>query len=114
MLRLIIREPGKSPLRESELTRAQTWHDVTGAVCVQGYVGDRGGWLHWPDLAFRFDEHGTLEAFPERAIDPAVIRDIARRTVEPLALQALGWETLHASSVLTSAGIFAFCGERES
>jgi hypothetical protein len=71
--------------------------------------------MRWPGVvAFRFDSDGGLDAFPERPIDPSWIVDLCRRTVEPLALQSLGWETVHASAVCTASGVMAFCGERQA
>lgn len=113
MLRLTIQEPGIDPFAGQDATPVRTWHDVSGAVCAHGYVGADTRWMSWPGFAtFRFNGDGTLHAFPERPLDPSLIVDLARRTVEPLALQAMGFETLHASAVLTPAGCCAFCGER--
>jgi hypothetical protein len=115
MLRLTIRPAGVDVFREHELTQVHTWQDVSGSVCAYGYVGQRANWMRWPGLvAFRFDDQGTLDAFPERPLDSSVILDLCCRTVEPLVLQALGWETLHASAILTPAGLVGFCGDRQS
>lgn len=113
MLRLTISEPGADAFFGQEATLVRTWQDVSGAVCAHGYVGANTRWMAWPGLAtFRFNRDGTLQAFPERPTDPSIIIDLAQRTVEPLALQSFGFETLHASAVLGAAGCYAFCGER--
>ncbi len=112
MLPLVIRPPTAFDPRA--LTEVHAWRDVSGVVCARGYVGNGQQWICWPGFAaFRFDACG-IEAFPARAIDPAHVTDLCRRSVEPLALQALGWEVLHASAVSTPAGLVAFCGECES
>jgi hypothetical protein len=115
MLQLAIRDYGGVWFEHDGLVLVHEWHDVAGAVCAHGYVGDGSGWIHWPGVvAFRFGANGLVEAFPERLVDAAPIRDLFYRTVQPLILQALGWETLHASAVMTSAGVIAFCGDCES
>jgi hypothetical protein len=115
MLQLTIRTGSAEGFPLHGLTEVQTWTDLSGSVCAYGYVGPGADWIRWPGfVAFRFDQHGTFEAFPEGPADPRRILDLSRRVVEPLVLQALGWETLHASAVRTPAGIVAFCGERET
>ena len=71
--------------------------------------------MRWPGVVtFRFDDQGTIDAFPESGIDPAQVTDLCRRSVEPIVRQALGSETLHASAVRADVGVLAFSGERES
>ena len=115
MLRLRIRATSESPFREDGLVRVHQWQDVAGSVCAHGYVGAGARWMRWPGFTtFRFDDAGEVEAFPERQVDPSRILDLFHRTVEPLILQALGWETLHASAVVMPTGLVGFCGECES
>jgi hypothetical protein len=115
VLPLTIRPALEAGFQEHELSLVHTWRDLAGAVCAYGYRGAGHRWIRWPGFAaFRFDDDGRIDAFPERTVDPAQILDLARRAVEPIVLQAIGWETLHASSVATPAGLLAFCGERES
>jgi hypothetical protein len=71
--------------------------------------------MRWPGFTtFRFDDDGQVDAYPERPLDSSRILDLFHRTVEPLILQALGWETLHASAVVMPGGLVGFCGECES
>ena len=114
MLQLTIRDIGAS-FRHEGLVLVHEWTDVAGEVCARGYVGGSGSWIRWPGFAaFRFTGDQLVEAWPERLTDPDRIRDLFYRTVEPLILQALGWETLHASAVMMPAGLVAFCGDCES
>jgi len=114
MLQLAIRDVDVS-FNQDRLVLVHEWRDVAGTVCAHGYVGDNAGWIRWPGfVTFRFAEDRLVEAWPERLVDPNRIRDLFYRTVEPLILQALGWETLHASAVMMSAGLVAFCGDCES
>lgn len=97
------------------LTEVHTWRDLSGRVCAHGYVGAGARWMRWPDVVtFRFDERGLIDAIPEASATEVQIRDLCRRSVEPIVRQALGDETLHASAVRTGSGVIAFCGERES
>jgi hypothetical protein len=93
----------------------QTWRDLSGAVCAFGYAGP-GWWeMEWPKLAaFRFGPalDRTVRAFAEPGVQLDRIEEVYRRSVLPLAFQALGSETLHASAVTCSRGVLAFCGER--
>jgi hypothetical protein len=98
-------------------TRVQTWHDLSDAVCAYGYAGD-GWWaMQWPKLAtFRVDADAVniVRVFAAPHASRAKLQDLYRRSVVPLFLQALGYETLHASAVQGSTGVLAFCGERGS
>ncbi|MGE4056927.1 MAG: hypothetical protein AB7F99_19230, partial [Vicinamibacterales bacterium] len=47
-------------------------------------------------------------------LDSRAVLDFFHRVVEPLALQALGDETLHASAVSLASGVVGFCGDCES
>jgi hypothetical protein len=115
MLRLTIHPDQAGRFSTHELTEVNTWRDPAGAVCAVGYVQGDVRWMRFPGLAmFRIDHLGSVDAFPERQIDNTAIVDLYRRTVQPLALQALGWEALHASAVCTPAGLIGFCGERET
>jgi hypothetical protein len=73
--------------------------------------------MYWPELTttFRFanhDPHITAFQDPGGRID--VIWDTYRRSVLPMALQANGLEALHASAVVVSSGVVAFCAVSET
>jgi hypothetical protein len=69
--------------------------------------------MRWPEVAtFRCDRSGAVDAYPDAGIDLDRVDDLYQRTLQPLALQALGWEALHASAVRLGEKILAFCGER--
>lgn len=92
----------------------RTWRDPEDRVCAEGYAEDGVRWMRWPCIAtFRCDPSGAVDGFPEAGIDPSRVIDLYNRTVQALALQALGYETLHASAVRAGDGIVAFCGDRE-
>jgi hypothetical protein len=115
MLGLTIHDGGRTQFHEAAVKQVRTWQDVTGAVCAVGYVGCGAHWIRWPGTAtFRIDAAGHLDAFPDAHVDVSRVRDLSRRTVVPLALQTLGYETLHASAVHFSSGLVGFCGDRHA
>ncbi len=60
---------------------------------------------------FSFDGAGGVVAGrPHLATPRDTIEGVYRRSVQPLVLQALGLEVLHASAVLTASGVVALCG----
>ena len=90
---------------------ATVWRDDDGTIIALGQTLEDQHWVHVPGLgAFSFarDANG-ISAFPDAGADPALIEDTYRRTVLPLALQALGQEVLHASAVNAPAGVIALC-----
>jgi hypothetical protein len=65
-----------------------------------------------PDLASFFYERGAghVRAMPHRPLSPGFILDTYHHCVLPLMLPALGTEVLHASAVVGTGGVAAFCG----
>lgn len=107
-----------SPTAAAEVgpkTPVQVWLDLRDEVRAYGFAGPHGWSMEWPGLAtFRFGRAlgSTVEVVPEPGVSLMRLEDLYRRSVLPLAFQALGKETLHASAVRLSAGVVAFCGER--
>src|SRR5438045_2629057 len=100
---------GPSPLPSKADGRVQVWREQD-QVCAYGYAADGARWMHVPDLAtFRLGRE--VAAFTLPSADPDLIRDAFERNVLPMAIQALGGEALHASGVVGSSGVVAFCGE---
>ena len=67
--------------------------------------------MHWPSLAaFRFadEELPSITAFVEPGVSTFAVEDVYRRSVLPMAIQALGAEALHASGVMAAGGVVAF------
>jgi hypothetical protein len=65
-----------------------------------------------PDLASFSYERGAshVRAIPHRPFSPGFILDTYHHCVLPLILPALGTEVLHASAVVGTDGVAAFCG----
>jgi hypothetical protein len=87
------------------------WRDDEGTIVARGSVREGRHWIHVPHLgAFAFAAaEREVTAIPDPGADPAIVDDAFRRMVLPLALQARGFEVLHASAVRTRAGVVALC-----
>lgn len=117
MFTLRLEEDVSSPALE-ECAPVQVWRDLDDRICAHGYAGD-GRWvMDWPGHAtFSFGPAvgaGIVRASRGPGASVARVEETFRRGVLPLALQAVGFETLHASAISTQAGVIAFCGERRA
>jgi hypothetical protein len=68
--------------------------------------------VYFPGLA-RFDFQppaARVRVTVTHSADDDLVVDLFRTTVQPLALQVVGFEVLHASAVLRRDKVFAFCG----
>jgi hypothetical protein len=54
----------------------------------------------------------TVHVYPSRPVEE--VRDFFERVLQPVVLQALGRQALHASAVLGTGGVLAFCGRGHS
>lgn len=118
MFTLRLDEDCLSPPHRETCAPVQVWRDLADNICAYGYAGD-GWWaMEWPGHAtFRFGPAigaGIVTAVPSPGARRSRVEETFRRGVLPLALQATGYETLHASAVDTPAGVIAFCGERRA
>lgn len=110
--RLIVRQPGAPPAGLATPGDASlVWRATDGTPVAWGERRGDERWLRLPGLAtFRFElPLTTIEATPERAVEPAVLTDACHRSVLPLALAAAGVPVLHAGAVATPAGVAGFC-----
>jgi hypothetical protein len=105
------RPPGPRPGRE-----VNHWRDESGQLFARGYSDGRRHRIEWPGLATFDFAIGSLvvrtwldEPGSERAAEDAVLR-----VLQPMILQALGWQALHASGVVAGSRVAAFCGRSGS
>lgn len=104
--------PGDTRRHDDAAISPQTWRDQTGRVAAWGYSAGGCHWLHLPSVAafcFRAGDR-FVTAVPDAEADEERVLEAFRRTVLPLALQALGREALHASGVVSRRGVVAVCG----
>jgi hypothetical protein len=66
----------------------------------------------WPRVAayrFAWPDASVITAYPEPDVPAEVVWDTYRRSVLPMAMQAGGWEALHASAIVSGGGVVVFC-----
>jgi hypothetical protein len=90
---------------------ASVWRDHAGAVAAYGFTVDGSHWMRLPGIAsYRFSAGvDEVASFAEPGVPEERVRAAYHRTVQPLALHALGWEVLHASAVRMGSGVVALC-----
>ena len=87
------------------------WRDEQGQVFARAFAQGARRWIDWPGLgvfAFAAGSH-QVQVWPA-AIDPEIVAGAFARRLQPIILQALGRQALHASAVMGSGGVLAFCG----
>lgn len=92
------------------------WRDESGQPFARGYSnGDRHR-IAWPDLGLFEFGPGSLvvDAWLDDGAGEPQARDAIARVLQPVILQALGWQALHASALALSTGVVAFCGRSGS
>jgi hypothetical protein len=88
----------------------QHWRDADGSLVATGGADHDGWWMHWPALGtYVFGESGPVVAYPCPGSNRGALLDSYTRGVVPVVMLARGCEALHASAVLTAAGVVAFC-----
>lgn len=92
------------------------WHNARGGVVATGFTEGGVHWMHWPYLAaYRFAAgEPSITAYPAPNAPLDVLEDTYRRSVVPMALQALGYEALHASASLMPSGVVGFFAASET
>jgi hypothetical protein len=89
---------------------AIVWRDNHDRVAGYGFTVDGVHWMRLPGVAsFRFSAEGHVTSFTEPGVAVERVIDAYRRTVLPMAMQALGSEVLHASAVHMGRGVTALC-----
>jgi hypothetical protein len=88
------------------------WRDGAGRAFARGYSDGQRHWIDWPAIGLFQFEAGSLDVRTWLAADDqeAAARDAVTRVLQPMMLQALGWQALHASAVMLPDGVMAFCG----
>jgi hypothetical protein len=108
-VRVVIRR--QAPPERPVMRPGAVFRDLDGGVCGRAFVGAES-WLEWGGLGLcRLNrESGVVHLWPDPALTADQISRIFFHDVQPILLQALGAEALHASAVLGPSGAVAFCG----
>ena len=103
-------EPGGRP--------GAVWPAHVGGPCGHAIVSPSGRWLVWHDLGlFRIGSPRwpvVVEGWPVSGLTEDTFADRFVSEIQPILLQALGYEALHGSAVLLPTGVLAICGQSES
>lgn len=88
------------------------WRDGQGLEYARASTSDGESWIAWRNLAtFAFsDGSGDVRAWPEPGVPGDRVADVFERVVQPIVLQAMGSQALHASAIAGEGGVLAFCG----
>jgi len=104
--------PGPPPFSRESARLAASWQDDAGRTYARARVGSDGYWLEWDGLGvFRLQPPDRqVSAWLAAGADPGSAERVFLRFLQPIALQVFGFQTLHASAVLSPSGALAFCG----
>ena len=92
------------------------WRDECGKVFARAFSSDDHYRIDWPGLgafAFRPGSRDVL-VWPEPHARHEEISDTFDRSLQPVILQALGKQALHAAAVAGPSGTIAVCGNKGS
>jgi hypothetical protein len=92
------------------------WTDECGKVFARAFSSDDHYRIDWPGLgafAFRPGSRDVL-VWPEPDAPREEISDTFDRLLQPIILQALGKQALHAAASVGPCGTIAFCGNAGS
>ena len=95
--------------------KVNEWFDDDGEITARGFIGADMRWIDWPRAGVFAISTGSNEVriWPEPGARREVVVDTFFRA-QPIILQALGWQALHASATVGPSGVFAFCGRAGS
>jgi hypothetical protein len=96
--------------------KVNEWYDDCGAVLARAFSCEDTHWIEWRGLgvfAFSGGSH-AVRVWRERNSSREAIADAFSRMLQPIILQALGWQVLHAGAAAGPAGMLAFCGRAGS
>jgi hypothetical protein len=89
------------------------WFDHSGELGGRAFSCENLRWLDWRGAGvFVFSIGGhEVRVWPEANASPEAIVQTFFRMLQPLILQALGWQALHAGATVGPKGVLAFCGK---
>jgi hypothetical protein len=96
--------------------QTEEWRDECGKVFARAFSADDHYRIDWPGLgafAFRPGSRDVL-VWPEPNASYEEISGTFARSLQPVVLQALGKQALHAAASVAPSGTIALCGSRRS
>jgi hypothetical protein len=93
----------------------QAWSTDTGEVYARAYAAGDRRWIDWPGVAtFAFSAAPVIAVWPAPGASNAVVEDTFFRVLQPVVLQAIGLQALHASAITIDGRVVALCGRSGS
>lgn len=87
------------------------WRDGDGLELARAFTAGSRRWIDWPGVGvFELDASTRVNAWPARGVPAAVVTDTFARAVQPVLLQSLGYQALHASAVAKAGDVLVLCG----
>jgi hypothetical protein len=111
-LQLTIGDPDRRP-HALDASPLQVWYaGGTGTAVARALEGHDQFLVEFPGAAlFGFTPGApVVSVWPEPGVTRDTIDDIFFRQLQPIVLQASGWQALHASAGVTAEGLLVFCG----
>src|SRR5690348_1237366 len=89
--------------------KVNEWLDDPGFIFARGFSWKQFRWIDWPGLGVFGFEAGSHEVrvWPHPGAHHKIISETFSRTLQPVILQELGWQTLHAGAAVGRAGVVA-------
>ena len=99
MLTLTFETGAPPPVAEGR--PVQVWSAETGEIYARAFVSADLRWIEWPGVAtFTFGRSSPhVTAWPAPGARREAIAETLFRVLQPVVLQAIGWQALHASGV---------------
>jgi hypothetical protein len=109
-LSLRLARPGEAAPALPRHSDVHVWRTADGHPIAYGFRQDGRYWMQWPLVGTYGFAPGesTITAYPLPGTALQTVADLYGRTVLPMALQAFGFEALHASAIETDRGVVAF------
>ena len=105
-----------SPASGREAREVNTWRDDQGRMLARACVSGVLRWIDWLGVGrFSFTPpHRTVTVHRARGVPDAILFDTFQRQVQPIVLQALGFQALHASAAVIGDDVVVFAGHTHS
>jgi hypothetical protein len=114
MLTLVLAE-GAPPSSKST-RQINEWFDDHGRFCGRAFSSGDLRWIEWAGAGVFAFQAGSrvVRVWPEANAPSSIIHDAFFRVLQPIILQAVGMQALHAGAAAGPLGAVAFCGRSHS
>lgn len=105
-----------NPASGREAREVNTWRDDQGRMLARACVSGVLRWIDWLGIGrFSFTPPSrTVTVHRAPGVPDAILADTFNRQVQPIVLQALGFQALHASAAVVGDAVVVFAGQAHS